>query len=199
MKINRMFQDKDIKIVIKENDMEVIHCMNQQTPYFLAIDVRVYCQDVLINEYFRNFTKQVNIQHYNRFIQKFLEDSAYRQQFLVYGNENWEGVISYEEKQPIHPKCLQDIQALNKRKSVFVQELLSLKTYGTDCYSGMQRNELKEKLNDVHVKVIESTFSDKKLQVAAMRWVARGLRVAIAIKKIEKEVEFHINNQKRSV
>lgn len=70
------------------------------------------------------------------------------------------------------------------------QDFIELRTYGTDRYSAMGWEELKKYINEQTVVIIEE-FEDEANILSALRWVARGLPVYLAIRKARSDYSMY--------
>lgn len=88
--------------------------------------------------------------------------------------------------QSIHPECAQAIRRLIQMREPKRQDFLELRTYGTDRYSAMGWDELQAYINETTVVIIEQ-FENEQNIMSALRWVARGLPVWLAIRKVRAD------------
>ncbi|MBN6189140.1 hypothetical protein JQN58_20005 [Aneurinibacillus sp. BA2021] len=82
----------------------------------------------------------------------------------------------------IHPQCAEAIQKLLRMKNPSFPDFVALKTYGNDAYSAMGWEELQPYINEQTIVIVEQ-FEEEANILSALRWVARGLPAAYAIRK----------------
>lgn len=87
---------------------------------------------------------------------------------------------------PVHPECARAIERLIHLKEPKRQDFLDLKTYGRDAYSEMGWEQLQAYINAETVVIVEQ-FEDESNILSALRWVARGLPVWLAIRKVRTD------------
>jgi hypoxanthine-guanine phosphoribosyltransferase len=83
----------------------------------------------------------------------------------------------------IHPQCAEAIERLIKMKDPTFPDFVALKTYGNDKYSSMGWDELQQYINEKTVIVVDQ-FEDEANILSALRWLARGLPISLAIRKV---------------
>lgn len=86
----------------------------------------------------------------------------------------------------VHPECARAIRRLMQINEPKRQDFLDLKTYGRDAYSEMGWDELQHYINEKTVVIVEQ-FDDEQNIMSALRWVARGLPVWLAIRKVRTD------------
>lgn len=86
----------------------------------------------------------------------------------------------------IHPQCAEAIDRLIKLKEPKFSDFVALKTYGNDRYSAMDWDELQQYINEKTVMIVEQ-FEDEANILSALRWIARGLPVPLAIRKVRAD------------
>jgi len=86
----------------------------------------------------------------------------------------------------VHPECERAIRRLMQIKEPKRQDFLELKTYGRDTYSEMGWDELQQYINEQTIAIVEQ-FEDEQNIMSALRWVARGLPVWLAIRKVRTD------------
>ncbi len=86
----------------------------------------------------------------------------------------------------IHPQCAEAIQRILKMENPKFPDFVDLKTYGNDLYSAMGWDELQQFINEKSVIVVEQ-FEDEANILSALRWIARGLPVSLAIRKVRAD------------
>ena len=86
----------------------------------------------------------------------------------------------------IHPQCAEAIDRLIKMKDPKFPDFVALKTYGNDKYSTMGWDQLQQYINEKTVIVVEQ-FEDEANILSALRWLARGLPLSMAIRKVRAD------------
>ncbi|MFT9847007.1 hypothetical protein [Aneurinibacillus sp. REN35] len=94
----------------------------------------------------------------------------------------------------IHPQCAQAIQKLLCIKDPAFPDFVALKTYGNDTYSAMGWEELQHYINEQTIMIVEA-FEDEANILSALRWVARGLPAAYAIRKARADYSMYRFNK----
>lgn len=177
----------------KDNSLPVWLRDNNDKPFFiLTVTVRIHNVEVAV--YQREFTKEISAIHFQGFIKKFLEDPVYRQQFLVYGN--WDGEILLSPLMDVHPECKKQIEYINNSKTLRFKDFKNLKTFGIDRYSKAKLEELEAIIPQEQQDVVKKVFEDKQHILAALRWIARGLKPEHAIRKVKCDMEIKKNKFK---
>lgn len=95
----------------------------------------------------------------------------------------------------IHPECAKAIRDLIQHKKPTFQDFLDLKTYGHDRYSAMGWEELQQYLNEETITIVEQ-FENEQNIMSALRWVARGLPVWLAIRKVRADYAMYSHKTK---
>lgn len=192
------------RIIFDEPDWYAFDALKNNEEYFLAISIRVFQTDNdgkerELGSYFREFDKEPNRAHVSKFIDNFLADKEYRKQYFVDGKE-WEDVILPKETSNplINPRCALAIRQLNERKEskLKFKDFANLKTYGMDSFSRMKEDKLKDIIDEEIVKKVSSELADnEKMKVSAYKWIARGLKPNLAIRKVKTDAEISANAQ----
>lgn len=86
----------------------------------------------------------------------------------------------------IHPQCAEAIHRILNMENPKFPDFVALKTYGNDRYSNMGWDELQQFINEKTVIVVEQ-FEDEANILSALRWIARGLPVSMAIRKVRAD------------
>ncbi|MGN7470893.1 hypothetical protein [Brevibacillus sp. SAFN-007a] len=86
----------------------------------------------------------------------------------------------------VHAECARAIQRLLQLKEPKREDFLALQTYGKDRYSSMGWEELQAYINEKTVCIVEQFESESNI-LSALRWVARGLPVRYAIRKVKAD------------
>ncbi|MDH6348113.1 hypothetical protein [Brevibacillus sp. 1238] len=86
----------------------------------------------------------------------------------------------------VHPDCARAIRQLLQMKEPKREDFLALRTYGNDRYSAMGWEELQSYINEKTVIIVEQ-FENEQNIISALRWVARGLPVWHAIRKVKAD------------
>ena len=198
------YKDGKYRVIFDEPDWYALDAYKNGEPYFLAISIRIFKtgedgKERELGSYLKEFKKEPNVAHVSKFIDKFLADKEYRKQYFVNGKE-WEDVILPKEKSSVNPRCASAIRQLNERKEnkLKFKDFANLKTYGMDGFSRMKEDKLKELIGEEAVKkVISELADDVKMQNSAYKWIARGLRPNLAIRKVKIDAEISANAHSR--
>ncbi|MCU7667617.1 hypothetical protein [Bacillus thuringiensis] len=197
--VEQKYKKDSIQVQFKEDEDAAFYALKDRVPYFLCVQVLVHELDEngkkkFLGRYFREFQEKVSSVSYNKFIQKFLEDPKYREQYHSDGGK-WSGTIPFKTEKGVNQKCESQIKRLNKTDAgkLKFKDFTSLKTFGLDGFSRAKYEKLAELVEDKDVKMIEQTFSDEKLVVNALRWTARGLAVGHAVRKVKTDLEVQQN------
>ena len=188
------------RIIFDEPDWYALDAFKNGEEYFLAISIRVFetgddGKERELGSYLKEFNKEPNVAHVSKFIDKFLSDKEYRKQYFVNGKE-WEDVILPKEKSSVNPRCASAIHQLNERKEskLKFKDFANLKTYGMDGFSRLKENSLKELIGEEAVKKVSSELADdEKMRLTAYKWIARGLKPNLAIRKVKTDAEISAN------
>lgn len=136
-----------------------------------------------ISHYRKEFCKLTDSGYY-WFIAYFLATPTDRKRFLVDG-DLWRGRILLKEKMTsIHPRCAEGIRRLESQTVPSDDELLPLRTYGRDFFSGQNIVKLERMVGGETIAKIKSDESFVLSEYsAALRWCARGLSPRNAVRK----------------
>ena len=188
------------RIIFSESESAALYAYKDGEDYYLALNIRVMKthedgKERLYGSYFRNFEKQPNISHITKFIDKFLADKEYREQYHVDG-EHWAGCIApkKDEKSLVNPRCAAAIKRISSRSmnKLKFKDFAALKTYGMDGFSRMKEDKLKECIGPEAFSTIDAAL-DNDLKLSAYRCVARGLKPDYAIRKVKTDAEIAAN------
>jgi hypothetical protein len=86
----------------------------------------------------------------------------------------------------VHPQCAEAIQRLVHMENPKFPDFAELKTYGNDKYSAMGWEDLQQFISEKTIAVVEQ-FEDEANILSALRWIARGLPVSLAIRKVRAD------------
>lgn len=97
-------------------------------------------------------------------------------------------------------ECIKAIRKFYKTDQHILEDYFSVKSGGLDSYSKLGETELNKIIGEKDADAISEVFSDPKDRKVAMRWVARGLLMNDAIRKVlvDKEalsIEYGINKK----
>lgn len=70
---------------------------------------------------------------------------------------------------------------------------MQLKTGGHDSFSRMKREQLMELLAPSVVEIVQKEEMEEKMTLSCLRWIARGLEVQKAIRKVKTDKEIENN------
>jgi hypothetical protein len=194
--IDEQYTNQNTTVTFKENENEAFDTLKHGELYYLALDICVYKDDQLLAKYFRNFESKVTTHHFQRFIQKFLEEPRYREAYAVDNFDPWTGFIPYAketEGNKINQKCWQDIQWLTNMKNPKFNDFANLKTYGIDGFSRLKIEQLANLVMKTEYDLIMKSFDEPHYALTALRWKARGLPADLAIRKVKTDLEIRNN------
>lgn len=107
---------------------------------------------------------------------------------------------SNEEKKKEQNKCSIEIQKLNNRNinSIKFKEMMNLKS-GRDKFSSLKYNKLIEDLDNNIINEIKKEFEENDLIniEKTLRWIKRGLKVQLSIRKVKTDLEVAENYSKK--
>ncbi|GAB6552849.1 hypothetical protein bcgnr5378_06080 [Bacillus cereus] len=197
--VEQKYQKNDIQVRFTEDEDAAFYKWKDGDTYYLCIKILVHSLDANGNRrfkgrYFREFEEKVTSISYNKFVQNFLEDPEFREQYHTDG-EKWTGIIAFKTEKGVNQKCESQIRRLNKTDvgKLKFKDFAGLKTFGLDGFSRAKYEKLMEIVEDEDMKMIEQAFADEKLVVNALRWTARGLAVGHAVRKVKTDLEIQQN------
>ena len=163
---------------------------NEIPPYDDKIPNNIMCvvfaraDNRICAKYQKEFKKQHTFIDIYNFIHRFMKMDAIREKYLIEGTNVKECFFSEDI---VNPACRKKINQLNKTLLYKIQfsDLWNLYTYGTDMVSNMSTDEINTKLTHTEKQRIEKAFGNLSYQMEAKRWVVRGLKIEIAIKKVK--------------
>lgn len=192
----KIVKNGDIEVIFKferDNSLpEWLKNNNDKQSYLLSVLVKINNVEAAV--YQREFSEEISMIHFQGFIKKFLQNVAYRQQFLVYGK--WDGEILLPDTEDVHPECRKQIKYINNCKNLHFKDFRDLKTFGTDKYSGAKLEELESIVSIDQQDAVKEVFQNKQYILAALRWIARGLKTEYAIRKVKSDIEIRANKSK---
>lgn len=135
-----------------------------------------------------------NSAHISAFVGKFMRDAEYRKQFQTFGEPVEDTLDITKSGEIVNPQCKRQIERLNKMsgKQLRFSDFAKLKTYGMDKVSRVKEDVLEKELNSDDVALARVQLPPDKV-VVAMRWMKRGLRVDLAIRKVLTDMEISQN------
>lgn len=198
--VEQKYKKDNIQVQFTEDEDAALYAFKDGEEYFLCVKILIHelnenGKKKFLGRYFQEFKQKVSSVSYNKFVQKFLEDPAYREEFYSDG-ERWTGVIAFKTEKGVNQKCLHQIQRINSKNAnkLNFKDFANLKSFGLDGFSRMKYEKLAEIVEDKDVKMVEQTFpDDEKLVVNTLRWAARGLTVGHAIRKVKTDLEIQAN------
>lgn len=200
--INMRFSSKNFIVTIDEDTDAYLYAAKDNEDLSLALRIRVYRNNnnkkgEYICSYYREYTNDVNSAAAMNFIKKFLEDVEYRKEFLSDTSSSIEfnDVISIENSDGVNTPCRNAINRFykipeNKRK---FKDYANIKTFGLDKFSKMKIDTLSKYVDEENISKIKESFEDEPDILAAIRWCARGLECADAIRKINTDNQIKRN------
>lgn len=96
----------------------------------------------------------------------------------------------------IRPDCINGILRIRSSINPTFRDYAELKTGGRDEFSAMKEDALRERLTAQESAYISDNFSDDVMRLAAMRWTARGLTAAQAVRKANVDAEMRENRRR---
>ena len=198
-------RDSDKKIEIKKDgfvcqivfDVSVDEQLNyvksgEEPPYRYRIIIRK--DKKRIAEYVREFKGEPSSTHLNRFFKKVLANKEYREQYLSEGT--WDGIINWEEL--VNPNTKRQIKSINSTPigKLKFKDFMNLKTDGIDGFSKMKKEKIEQLLTKEDSERIDRELEKERIRLSAKRWVARGLEVEKAIRKIKTDEEVRMNAER---
>ena len=183
-----------IKLVDDVHDWEILYSLKDHEDPPIRYRIIVLKEKNVIAEYARNFDVEPSIAYLNNFFKKILRDVDYRAQYLDKGE--WNEIIEWDD--PVNPKTRAVINRLNSKpmKKLRFKDFAKLKVGGRDNFSNMKKEDLDAIIGNDDKKFIVSQLNEEKLILTAKRWVARGLQVRKAIRKVKTDEEIRINYEK---
>ena len=183
-----------IKLVDDVHDWEILYSLKDHEDPPIRYRIIVLKEKNVIAEYARNFDVEPSIAYLNNFFKKILRDVDYRAQYLDKGE--WNEIIEWDD--PVNPKTRAVINRLNSNpmKKLRFKDFAKLKVGGRDNFSNMKKEDLDAIIGNDDKKFIVSQLNEEKLILTAKRWVARGLQVRKAIRKVKTDEEIRINYEK---
>ncbi|MCE7740088.1 MAG: hypothetical protein KAU62_16260 [Candidatus Heimdallarchaeota archaeon] len=142
----------------------------------------------------REFDRKPSPTHLNSFFKKILADAEYRKQFLNEGE--WKETIEWKELvNPRTKAIVEQINALSMGRLKF-KDFKNLKVDGIDGYSRMKKEKLEVIITKEDSERVDDEFEEERLRLSVKRWVARGLEIEKAIRKIKTDEEVRMNTEK---
>ncbi|MHA2500608.1 MAG: hypothetical protein ACXAEL_13660, partial [Candidatus Hodarchaeales archaeon] len=168
----------------------------EEPSYFFQIIV--YEHGIVVAQYEREFSSYPDSTHYARFVAKFLRDPEYRRQFQRQGE--WNGIIEFKAPSGhrINPVCQKGIRRLNSKRpgQLRFKNFMNLKTGGRDAFSRLKHTQLEALIPSSALKMIFQEEMDESMTLSCLRWVARGLKPQLAIRKVKIDREVQENAQR---
>lgn len=195
--IQQTYRNDEVEVQVTEDEQAYFYAMKdgEEVGYCLTIQVVDLKTKDCLNEYFIQLPVGANMGAYHQFIKKFLTQPKFREEYRNDDKEKgWEGVISLEvDDKGVDQRCERQIQRLNGSKNLHFKDFMNLKTFGRDKVSSMKREKLVEELSSSDVSLVEQELDGEKQQVAALRWIYRGLNPKLAIRKVLTDLEIANN------
>jgi hypothetical protein len=167
----------------------------EEPSYFFQITIYEHGQ--VIARYEREFSSYPSSTHYARFVAKFLRDPEYRRQFQQQGE--WNGTIEFKAPSghQVNPICQKGIRRINNKhqNQLRFKHFMNLKTGGRDAFSRMKRSQLEALIPSSVLKMILQEEMDESMTLSCLRWIARGLKAQLAIRKVKTDREVQENAQ----
>lgn len=193
----------DLQIIIRDTtpDWYLFDCIkNREKPeYTFKVEVRNNNSKSFEAEYKKTFQPYPSYKYFNNFVKKFLLDPDYRTKFEVRGK--WSYIVDYESlsKYKINIICEYQINRLNEMKSnkLRFKHFKELRTGGLDDFSMLNREKLEDILPNKTITFVENELTDLNLVISALRWIGRGLKKELSIRKVitDKELQENASNK----
>jgi hypothetical protein len=153
--------------------------------------VTITIDGTVVAEYVRSFTSSPDEGHVSNFLKKVLRDPAYRAQYLVSGS--WDGIVV--DDNPVNVSTRSDVARINSRSMAKLRfkDFASLKVGGRDAFSRLNGTELDGAIPPGTIVTIHAALEEDDARDQAKRWVARGLHVDKAIRKVKTDAEIREN------
>ena len=145
----------------------------------------------------------------DKWIEAFLHNVDFRKRFRTHTNNST--TLSLEEytlpklpgltniqKKTKETKLQKEIINLNTLKKPKFKDFLRLKS-GRDIFSSKKIETLTQLVSIEDIKKVKAIFADDKQQAIVYRWILRGLKTDLAIRKLKTDIEVgeNYNKQKR--
>ncbi|PGP18668.1 hypothetical protein COA01_23280 [Bacillus cereus] len=197
--VEQKYKKDNIQVQFTEDEDAAFYALKDGEEYFLCVAIKIHELDEngkkkFLGRYFREFEQKVSSVSYNKFVQKFLTDPTYREEFHTDG-EKWTGIIEFKTEKGVNQKCLHQIQRINSgnMKRLNFKDFANLKTYGLDSFSRVKLDKLLEIVPQADANLVNQAFQEEKHVVATLRWIARGLKTEHAIRKTKTDLEIQNN------
>ena len=106
----------------------------------------------------------------------------------------WLGVVKWDD--PVNPATRKAIGRLNhvSMEKLRFKDFMKLKVGGQDAFSRKKEGELDGMIDRRDRELVNKEFPDEiEMRTVVKRWVARGLQVAKAIRKVKIDTEIRDN------
>lgn len=197
--VEQKYKKDNIQVQFTEDEDAALYCFKDGEEYFLCVEIKIHelnenGKKKFLGRYYKEFQEKVTSIAYNKFVQKFLEDPVYREQYHTDG-EKWSGTIAFKSSTGVNQKCENQIRRLNGKNvnKLNFKDFAGLKTFGLDNYSRMKLDKLVEIVPQSDVSVVQQEFQEEKHVISTLRWVGRGLKVTHAVRKIKTDLEIQKN------
>jgi len=149
-------------------------------------------EGTVVAGYERIWEGHLNFAHVYAFIDKFLQDSKYRQQYQTHGEPILDELSKSGDM--VNPPCAKAIQRINASKpgKLKFRDFAALKTYGRDKVSSMKIDVLKDIVSEEEMEQIKGSVDEKDV-ITVLRWMKRGLHMDHAIHKVKVDREIANN------
>lgn len=108
----------------------------------------------------------------------------------------WKETIEWKELvNPRTKAIVEQINALSMGRLKF-KDFKNLKVDGIDGYSRMKKEKLEVIITKEDSERVDDEFEEERLRLSVKRWVARGLEIEKAIRKIKTDEEVRMNTEK---
>lgn len=184
------------KLVLQHDvdENELLWHLKDREPPPERYRVDVFIDGKKVATYARTFETHPTTEHLNNFLKKLARDPGYRKQYFVLGSMIWNGIVVWDE--PVNPKTRTAIARLNHASMTKLRfkDFARLKVGGRDGFSGKGEEDLDGIIGEQDATLVNDAFPDDgETRATAKRWVARGLHVLKAIRKVKTDAEIREN------
>lgn len=197
--VEQKYKKGNIQVQFTEDEDAALYSFKEGEEYFLCVEIKIHelnenGKKKFLGRYYKEFQEKVTSIAYNKFVQKFLEDESYREQYHTDG-EKWSGTIAFTSSTGVNQKCENQIRRLNGKNvnKLNFKDFAGLKTFGLDSYSRMKLDKLVEIVPQSDVNVVQQEFQEEKHVISTLRWTARGLKTTHAVRKVKTDLEIQKN------
>lgn len=191
--VNQTYRDGEFKVVSKEDMQAIFYAIKEGRECDSVISIVVYFENTPIAQYSKEFDQEVTQHRFASFMRNFLECPLFRMEYVVDGY--WDGVMTYRTDKGVNKMCGEHINRLNKKKerSLQFRDFVNLRTHGRDVFSAKKEPDLLPFIGDDDLEKAQTEFPDAKDRLSCLRWIARGLRYELAVRKVKCDIQIRNN------